>query len=206
MIENPKLMRFAEILFGADLDEYRAILDDFRAMPNREFAKKYPFCEYLCADRESFEEDDEEDLPDYDSELLFLLAEHKDLMGVVDWSGEEYNGQMAEKIDGILKKRGLSGFSWDTEAFDATVDFDKLRRGDYILLLFDALDKRLRDLGLRLTFFLIGSDGYPYTVLPEADFAKVDRLCWDVYGVFGTESFRDYDPTGGRGYDPPDDI
>ena len=61
--------------------------------------------------------------------------------------------------------------------------------------MFAAIDKKLQDIACRLVFFIIGDDAYHFTVLRYDDFLIVDRLSWEIFGVYGVDSESDYDPS-----------
>ncbi|MDR3196955.1 MAG: hypothetical protein LBU34_03710 [Planctomycetaceae bacterium] len=195
-MQQSKLLQFAELCLGTYYAEFKQALDDSKnkEMNTSDFLKKYPMFEYVWADLKEAESEGEEISDDELLSTLFLLfAENKKLMFQVDWSGEEENGDVAKFIKQLLELRNITGFEWDTEKFNDSLDWKKIGRGDYILILFKAVDQELQKMGNRLTFFFMGNDNYPFTVLNEADFNKVHRLAWSCYGVYGVDSMNEYD-------------
>lgn len=130
------------------------------------------------------------------------FAEKQKLLFWIDWTGESDFGEVGGEIEMTLEQQGIKGFSWDNDAFVETVDFSKLQRGEYPPLLFKAIDRALQSIGCRLVYFMMGDDAYHFTALRNEDFEKVDRLAWEIYGVYGIDSEKDYDVSGYC--DPPE--
>lgn len=195
MQPSPQLLSFAEVLLGDHFTEFQVILNDFQAMGPEDFGEKYPCFELICDDLADMDEDERAE-EDFSPELLHLYAEDKNLMARVDWAGEDDSGDVAAFVTRMMEVRKIDGFSWNTDKFNATLDLDNMRRGEYVPLLLKAVDRRLQELGCRLVVFFMGDDSYPFAVMPEADFVKVDRLAWSVNGVLSAENMNDYDPSG----------
>ena len=192
----PKLLQFAEVCLGPYYVEFKQALDDFQTLNISEFNGKYPDFETICSDLEEMNEKDIKST-DWSPILLFFYAESKELMSRVDWSGEDETGEVAEAVKRILNARNTPGFEWDTEKFMASRDWNTIGRGDFIPILFKAIDAELREIDYRLTIFFMGDDSYPFTVLSTADFNKVHRLSWSFYAVQGVDTLGEYRPMGG---------
>ncbi|MCL2743142.1 MAG: hypothetical protein FWE67_04755 [Planctomycetaceae bacterium] len=190
-----KLLQFAEVCLGSYYSEFKQALDDSKneEMNTSEFLEKYPMFKMVWAELKEIQQGgDDSEIDDCLAVMFLLFAEDKNVMFRVDWSGEDETGDVAQFVGQLLQSRNITGFEWDTEKFDASLDWKKLGRGDYILLLFKAVDKELQKIGNRLTFFFMGDDSYPFTVLNEADFDKVNRLAWSHYGVYGADTMNEY--------------
>ena len=169
-------------------------MNDFQKLEPKDFGEKYPCFELICDDLSKMD-DEERAEEDFSPVLLLLYAENKNLMARVDWAGEDEPGDVAVFVSRMLEAHGIQGFSWDTEEFNASLDLKNMQRGEYVPLLLKAIDQRLQELDCRLAVFFIGDDSYPFAVLKKDDSAKVDRLAWSIYGVFGAENMNDYDPS-----------
>jgi len=190
-----KLLQFAEVCLGSYYSEFKQALDDSKneEMNTSEFLEKYPMFKMVWAELKEIQQGgDDSEIDDCLAVMFLLFAEDKNVMFRVDWSGEDETGDVAQFVGQLLQSRNITGFEWDTEKFDASLDWKQLGRGDYILLLFKAVDKELQKIGNRLTFFFMGDDSYPFTVLNEADFDKVNRLAWSYYGVYGANTMNEY--------------
>ena len=188
----PELLQFAEVCLGSQYAEFKQALNDFPNMNASEFGKKYLIFERLCGDLEDIDEDEDED---FTPVLFILFAQDKKLMFSVDWSGEEETGDVAEAVKRILNVRSGTAFEWDTEKFMASLDWNSIERGDFIPILFKALDAELRKINHCLTIFCTGDDSYHFTVFDKADFDKVHRLAWSsIYGVYGVDTLSEYNP------------
>ncbi|MDR0609890.1 MAG: hypothetical protein LBG58_07260 [Planctomycetaceae bacterium] len=195
-MQQSKLLQFAEVCLSTYYAEFKLLLDDAqnKKITTSDFIKKYPMFEHVWADLKEVEA---VGVSFGDDELLFIVflifAENKKLMFQVNWSGEEENGDIVKFIKQILELRNIAGFEWDTEEFNASLDLKKIGRGDYIPILFKAVDQKLQKIGCRLAFFCMGDKSYNFTVLNEADFNKVHRLAWACYGIYGVDSMNEYE-------------
>jgi len=207
MNPSPKLLQFAEVCLGQFFADFKRILEDFQTLDIPAFSEKYPVFEDLYYSPKSYSLDELEDLDDDEIEyeiqgkdtipipyLFLFYAFDKKLMARVDWSGEEETGDVAETVKRILNVKNVTGFEWDTNKFMESLDWNTIQRGDFIPILFKAIDKELQKIDHRLTVFFMGDDSYPFTVLSTADFNKVHRLAWDVYGVYGVDTWSEYRP------------
>ncbi len=115
------------------------------------------------------DKEDFEVIEDYLSfEYLFeIYANSVHRMFNIDWSGEEYPGQLKGTLTKILKILGAETFKWSLKEFELSIDFSELKKGDYIALLFKAFDKELEQKGYRLLFIEMYDDEYHYTILEK---------------------------------------
>ena len=72
----------------------------------------------------------------------------------------------------------------------ASLDWNTIERGDFILILFKAIDEELQKIDHHLTIFFMGYDSYHFTVLNTADFGNVNGLNWSFYGVRGADCLQ----------------
>ena len=211
MQSSPELLQFAEVCLGRYFTDFTKIVEDFQTLDVPAFREKYPIFEDLCYSPKSYEsldelEDLDEDEIEYEIQgkdtipipfLLLFYAFDKKLMARVDWSGEDETGEVAEAVKHILNNRSVTGFEWDTEKFMESLDWSTIQRGDFIPILFKAIDAELQKIDHRLAIFFMGDDSYPFTVLSTADFNKVHRLAWSFYAVQGVDTLGEYRPMGG---------
>ena len=120
-----------------------------------------------------FDEEDFAELKDYlyPEFLLIIYGKFLNKIYTVDWSGEEYPGQVKASLTKILKTYNKPTFKWNLKEFEATLSIESLKRGEYIDLLFKALDHRLSDTGFQLLFLDLFNDEYYYTILPVNEIA-----------------------------------
>ena len=172
---NNKLQSFAKVLLKEQYDEFMKMVQLFN-VDRRTFVSKH---------RKMFEKGwydiDSEDnaLNEVDVMLCFAIASRR--MAIADWSGEEYPGQIKRSITMMLKHYGIERFLWDTKKFEASLDWDKIRRGDYLPLLFRAMNKRLNKDGYSITFCDTKSDCFHYAVLPTTEFVQFDNAELEDY-------------------------
>jgi hypothetical protein len=112
-------------------------------------------------------------------QFLIDFAQQKGRMAWVDWSGEEADGEVTDIIDRMLQRHWCTDFEWDIDEFESKLDFDTLKRGDYILKLFEAIDLKLKANGFQLIFFQVGDDAYHYSVLPSEFINQLQDISWE---------------------------
>lgn len=170
-IMNTILQSFAQVLLKEQYSEYSILLSQFEKGDKRNFVLQH---------RTMFEkgwydiEDCHEYLTEEDILKCFLIQTHK--MYIIDWSGEEYSGQVKRSITMMLKHYGIERFEWNTKKFETTLDWNRMRRGDYLPLLFSAMDKKLNKDGFSIVFWENQSDSFCYTILPTTDFVQFDSI------------------------------
>lgn len=168
---NAVLQSFAQVLLKEQYNEYSMLLSQFKKEDKRTFVFQH---------RTMFEkgwydiEDCCEELAEEDILKCFSIQAHK--MYIIDWSGEEYSGQVKRSITMMLKSYDIERFEWNAAKFESTLDWDKIRRGDYLPLLYSAMDKKLNKDGFSIAFCEDQSDCFCYTVMPTTDFAQFDNI------------------------------
>ena len=183
---NKELNLFAKILLRENYVEFEKVLSEFEKFDRKEFVRRH----MKMFEKADFETEDCDDL---DEQILFLsFAIQAKRMFFVDWSGEEYVGQVKRGISVMLQNYGESKFKWDTKKFEATLDFSKIKRGEYIPLLFSAMDKQLEMLGYRIAIFDALSDTYYYCLLSNSDMELVNGVQTENFNILDTKVYALY--------------
>ncbi len=191
---DARLLLFAKVSLDNDFPRFASMLDELEKLTHEQFTSKHsafikdvfhPNIEevserdaqtwYFCDYRMNFDGIYVPSLPEY---FYMDYAQWKGRSCWVDWSGEGESGELAGNIDKMLARNWNSRFEWDTDEFDSQINFEEIERGQYILLLFRAVDAKLQSQGFRLVIFSMGDDAYHYTVLPSDAAERVYGLCW----------------------------
>ena len=183
---NKELNLFAKILLRENYEEFEKLLSEFETSDRKEFVRRYKkMIEKAEFDTEYYDEVDEQ--------ILFQsFAVHTKRMFFVDWSGEEYVGQVKRSISVMLRNYGENTFNWDTKKFEATLDFSTLKRGEYLPLLFSAMDRQLETLGYQIVIFNEFSDRYCYCLLPTRDMQLVNGVQTEMFAIIDTKIYEAY--------------
>lgn len=135
----------------------------------------------------------EEETESLDDILIFLaMAVNVQAMMVIDWSGEEYPGQVRKGIDQMLSRFKNVSFEWKNKNIEDQIIEQQPKRGEYLPLLFRALDAELQQVGFHLGLIDIGQDCYYYFVLPEKEFNQVVRMEGQGFKVLDTNVYEIY--------------
>ncbi|MBS1662798.1 MAG: hypothetical protein JST68_17265 [Bacteroidetes bacterium] len=102
-------------------------------------------------------------------DVLFLFADSRSQAGVIDWKGEENEGEVEESIDQILGTKT----AWTATTALRSQTQKAPRDGEFILELFAAIDKDLQAIDKKLLFFNTNSDSYAYTVVNTSVYKTV---------------------------------
>lgn len=183
---NRELSLFAKTLLRENFGDFETLLLEFEKSDRKAFVRQH---------RKLFEkaEFDTEEYDDIDAEALFLsFAIQSKQMFFIDWSGEEYSGQVKRAVTKMLNNYKENAFKWDTKKFESTLDFSAIKRGEYLPLLFSAIDKQLEILGYRITMFDNFSDTYYYGLLTNKDMQLVNGLQTDRFSVLDTKIYGAY--------------
>lgn len=156
-----QIERMAKPILLKKWQSFSKILADFQQQPPDLFVKKH---RRLLKKWGEYDLDEEQEFT-LGALLLSFGRKHR-YIASVDWSGEDERGQVQQGLNKILKKRGARPFDWDQEAFEARVNMQSLRRGEYIPLLLAAMSEQLREQGLAIALLEEGSDQIDFTVLP----------------------------------------
>ena len=95
---DSKLQLFAKVLLKEHYDEFLEMIQLFN-IDKRTFVLQH---------RKMFE------FSEVDIMLCFAIVSHR--MAVIDWSGEEYSGQVKRSITMMLKNYGIERFLWNTKS------------------------------------------------------------------------------------------
>lgn len=192
---DSKLQSFAKILLKEQHDEFQRMIQLFN-VDKRAFILKH---------RKMFEkgwydiDSDDNGLNEIDILLCFAITSRR--MSVIDWSGEEYPGQIKRSITMMLKHYGIEHFLWDTKKFETSLDWDKIHRGDYLPLLFRAMNMQLNKDGYTIAFCDTKSDCFRYAILPTADFVQFENteledyltiISPNIYNIYITDKGNDF--------------
>ena len=170
-----KLQSFTKVLLKEQYDEFLKMIQLFN-VDKRTFILKH---------RKMFEKgwydtgSEVNEFSEVDIMLCFAIASRR--MAVIDWSGEEYPGQVKRSITMMLKNYGIERFLWNTKKFEDSLDWNKVRRGDYLPLLFRAMNIHLNKDGYSIAFCDTKSDCFHYAILPTAEFVQFENTELDDY-------------------------
>ena len=188
---NKKLQSFAKVLLKEQYDEFLKLLHLFKNEDRKTFAFQHrKMLEKGWYDVDSYYND----LSEVNILLCFAISSRR--MAIIDWSGEEYPGQVKRSITMMLKHYGIERFSWNTKVFEKSLDWDNMRRGDYLPILFHAMNIQLNKVGFSITFCDIQSDCFYYAILPIVEFAEFDNMDFEngmtiispkIYNIYLTD-------------------
>lgn len=108
--------------------------------------------------------------------FLHQAEEVFDRLLMIDWVGEEEEGEFAHFVQKSLQHYGIDDFDipfWEQES----------KRGDSIIYQFEAFEKQLKSIGLYLIFINIFSDEYYPMVVNQTEYEKLNGLkigCFEV--------------------------
>jgi len=114
-------------------------------------------------------------------EVLYIFANAKNLVHLVDWKGEENEGEIEAFIDGLLKQQ----HSW-TQTLKLRNDLKENKAGQsqFIIELFQSVDKDLQATDNRLIFFELNWDAYVFTVVASKIFDDITgKRLTEIHGV-----------------------
>ncbi len=105
-------------------------------------------------------------------EVLYEFADGRGLIQVIDWRGEDSEGEIEEFIEELLGQK----IAWtNTSTFRSGLMMDKQREGEFIVDLFKAVDEDLKVNDQRLLFLGLG-DTYEYTVVGAKAFGNINKM------------------------------
>ena len=168
---NIKLLE--EIFLEKYMDEYIVYKNDYKNTPKELFYKKYSKIVSLYR-KEDFMNDD---LDEYALFIIFGL--HKKVIFTIDWSGEEYPGEVKKGLNLMLKNYGIQNFKWRKDINKNLLN-GNIQRGDFLPLLFKEFGKDLEKENFVLGFLDMEDDAYYYFVLPQNEFSKIND--YDIVG------------------------
>lgn len=138
------------------------------------------FFESFRSDKEGFLKRNEELIDSYGFErmtefhLLYVIGDTEELLGFIDWRGEENERELEEFVDGQLGA-GIVAWSATNKLRSSSKDIDQ-NDGTFIIKLFKSIDNDLREVGKTLLFFDMGSDSYSFTIVSVEAYDKVRSM------------------------------
>lgn len=164
-----KLQSFTKVLLKEQYDEFLKMIQLFNVDKRTFILKHWKMFEKGWYDIDS----DDNELSEVDIMLCFAITSRR--MAVIDWSGEEYPGQVKRSITMMLKHYGIEHFLWNTKKFEASLDWEKIHRGDYLPLLFRDMNMQLNKDGYAIVFCDTKSDCFRYAILPISEFVQFEN-------------------------------
>ena len=87
----------------------------------------------------------------------------------VDWSGEEYPGQVKKYLNQRLKAMGITNVKLDDKKLRKTVNEGKVKRGEHIPLLFQLFENQLTQFDIHILIInLEVDDEYKFTIVDNS--------------------------------------
>ena len=152
---------------------YIAYKIDYKNIDKKLFYKKYNKIVSLYK-KEDFMNDD---LDEYTLFVIFGL--YKKVIFTLDWSGEEYPGEVKKGLNLMLKNYGIQSFKWRKDINKNLLNEDT-KKGDFLPLLFKEFNKDLEKANFVLGFLDMEDDAYYYFVLPKNEYNKIKD--YDIVG------------------------
>jgi hypothetical protein len=181
------LKTFAKILLKTELyQRFRTFINERDQIPQDLFLQKYKRKLEPVIDVEGYLGN----LEIIDEQVLFLaFASHYRYIYSVDWSGEEYPGQIKRAIGNMLKLHfNIKAYKWKKVA----INLQNIKRGDYLPLLFKVLNNDLEDNGFSVGFFDTGDDEYHYFLMKTEDFRIISELHDSNLKILDTKTYQLY--------------
>jgi hypothetical protein len=119
-------------------------------------------------------------------EAVYVFGDHKQLLHITDWRGEENEGEIEEFLENKLRIRS----NWKTvsELRNGTpVDIQNDDR--LIIALLRAIDQDLKQLNKKLVFIKLDWDSYVFTVIDETPYKTLVQKFGAYF--YGTDSLRE---------------
>jgi hypothetical protein len=118
-------------------------------------------------------------------DALHEFADKKGLSLIIDWKGEENEGEIQDFINAQTGKT----VSWTNTTKLREGNTDKATRdGKFIIRLFKAIDKDLKAINKMLLFFELGTDAYICTVTDTTTFRGITKI--ESKHFHGTAKFK----------------
>ncbi len=181
------LKKLVELIFKEKTKEFEKFIEEYKNLS--EFKIKYKKMLLKYFDLEDFNELDE-----YLSESFLFLMFGRNINKIysIDWSGEEYPGEVKTSLTKMLKTFGKETFNWNSKKFHENIDYNLLRKGDYISLLFRELDNNLLKMDFQILFIDLYDDEYHYTILPKVDIKNALQLSGKDFQTLDSKIYEIY--------------
>ncbi len=181
---DTELEKLSLLCFQDKHRDFERFITDFKNFEN--FKVKYEKLLLKWCDKEDFD-----DFKEYHCEHLFVIfgkSIHKTYS--IDWSGEEYVGEIKKSLTNILKTYNKPTFKWSKKKFESNLNITILKKGEYANLLFKALDKELNKMGFQMLFIELFDDEYHYTILPKSEIKKGLRLKNSYFQTYDSKLYE----------------
>lgn len=170
--QKPAYESIGQLIFSDQADEFSAFYNLY-LHDNQQFLVQYA---------ELLKENDDFDLEALEPmDALYLFADAKQLVEIIDWRGEENEYEVETFVEGLIGQTPAWTY---TSAYRDSSSKARRRDGRSAIDLFRSVDKDLQAIHRRLLFFELNGDAYTFTVVPSAKFDKITSLSsGDFHGV-----------------------
>jgi len=179
------LKQISELILKNRFSNFESLFNDYFS-DLESFKSKYEKFLLKWFDKEDFDGLDEYLYPEY---LLIIYGKYVGKIFSVDWSGEEYKGQVKSSLTKILKTYDKPTFKWNLKKFESSLKQENIKRGEYIGLLFGALDKELLKIDFQLLFIELFDDEYYYTILPKSEIKSALKMKGKVFCTYDSKTY-----------------
>ena len=155
------------------MPDYLLFIQDFDKKDKIGFYQKYKI--YI---ENGYEKEDFFELYDEITrkELLLLFTLERKIIYEIDWSGEEYPGQVKKSINQLLKNCGMEKFNWKKINIIKEIESLGIKRGEYLPWLFKNLNMELEAIQYQIKFFDMENDSYYYFLISNENYDKVKHM------------------------------
>ena len=189
MMNENKLKLVAQILLKEKIVEFNDLLSQQNASEISIFLKHNKKILEAVIDVDYYIETQEK----LTKTIIFLAFAIKNkLIMTVDWSGEEYSGQVKRGITQILKQRNINPIKWKNKNLEKEILASKPKRGEFLPILFKKLDNELENENLAIVFFDCGGDEFNFFVLNKTDFEQIVNIKGDDFVILDTNIYDIY--------------
>jgi len=116
-----------------------------------------------------------------DSSLAIEYMVARGFFVAVDWSGEEYPGQIKKFLHQRVKAMGITDLKLNDNELRKSVNEWKIQRGDHIPLLLQLFEKQLSDFGVHIVIADEGVDEYRITLVENSSITLFDgEICENI--------------------------
>ena len=182
------LSELAKLILKQDFPLFEKLIEDYN-FDIEFFKNKYKKILIKWIDKDDFDNIQDCLSPEF---LLEIYANSLNKMFCIDWSGEEYSGQIKSTLTKLLKTYNEDTFKWNLKEFEKTLNFNELRKGDYVALLFQALDIEVKKKGYQLLFIELYDDEYHYTILRKDDIEKALQIKGNGLETYNSKCYKIY--------------
>ncbi len=182
---NKELKRISELILKEKFSDFELFYKDYLSSLDS-FKIKHEKLLLKWFDKEDFDDLDEYLSSEY---LLIIFGKYANKIFSVDWSGEEYTGQVKSTLTKILKTYNKSTFKWNLKEFEKSLSQENIKRGEYIGLLFKALDKELLKIDYQLLFIELFDDQYYFTLLPKSEIKPALQIKGKGFSTYDSKTY-----------------